>query len=497
MSSTTPPPHRLLAPANPARNARAKVRELFAIDLRSLALFRIGLGLLLLVDLAGRSTDLTAHYTDAGVLPRAAMPEMHFWSSLHLLNGSAWFQALLFLAAGFFAVLLLLGYRTGLATFCSWALLGSLHVRNPLVIYGADAFLRLLLFWGMFLPLGARYSLDGRRSPLSRLRPASITTAATAGLLLQICFVYWFGVAFKSDPAWWHDGTAVGYALSVDHHATSVGRSLLAYPELLKVLTFATLALEVLGPALAFSPIFSGPTRTAVVLTFLLFHAGLGLCLELGLFSYVSGVAWLVFIPGWLWDKLPGPFRQPAGEVEEVGAGPGDLRPSRAANVLAACCLAYVFLWNVKAVAEREAGKFVPRALTAVGYALGLNQEWKMFGYNLSHHGWIVIEGKVKNKKRVDARKGDGPVSWTRPPLDSGIYRNMRWRSLDWALVDDRFKKYREYFAEYLCREWNAHHPVSDRLTSVAIYMMTVTTLPNYEITTPRKVLLVEIRCQD
>ncbi len=49
------------------------VATLFAIDIRSLALMRICLGLLLLTDLISRSRTLVAHYTDQGILPRKVL----------------------------------------------------------------------------------------------------------------------------------------------------------------------------------------------------------------------------------------------------------------------------------------------------------------------------------------------------------------------------------------------------------------------------------------
>ena len=54
---------------------RAKAVELFGAEPRSLAVFRIVLAFLALADLAGRATDLSAHYTDKGILPRAALLE--------------------------------------------------------------------------------------------------------------------------------------------------------------------------------------------------------------------------------------------------------------------------------------------------------------------------------------------------------------------------------------------------------------------------------------
>ena len=73
----------------------ASFREIFGIDLRTLALFRILLGLFLILDLCLRARDLVAHYTDFGIMPRSVAVD--FMSptafSVHMLNGTAGFQA--------------------------------------------------------------------------------------------------------------------------------------------------------------------------------------------------------------------------------------------------------------------------------------------------------------------------------------------------------------------------------------------------------------------
>src|SRR5215210_4821337 len=97
----------------------AKVTEVFGADLRSLALFRIVLALLVLADLANRATDLSAHYTDAGVLPRTVLVEqvLSRWAfSLNIMNRQPFFQMLLFGVAALAALGLLVGYRTRLMT---------------------------------------------------------------------------------------------------------------------------------------------------------------------------------------------------------------------------------------------------------------------------------------------------------------------------------------------------------------------------------------------
>src|SRR5688572_17145385 len=199
---------------------RAKLDELFGIDVRSLAALRIGLALLLFVDLVQRSGDLVAHYTDFGLLPRADLLQLspsRWLVSLHLISGVWQVQALLFVVAGVCALALLVGYRTRTATALSWLLFTSINTRNPLLVLGADVLIRVVLFWAMFLPLGARYSVDSawRRAPT--LQSPRRLSAATVAYLGQLVLVYWFTALRNSDPEWRTEGTALYYALSLDH----------------------------------------------------------------------------------------------------------------------------------------------------------------------------------------------------------------------------------------------------------------------------------------
>jgi hypothetical protein len=84
------------------------------------------------------------------------------------MNGMPFFQALLFGVAALAALGLLVGYRTRLMTIVVWVLLLSLHMRNPLVNGAESPMLRMLLFWGMLLPLGAYWSVDRAKRPRSR-----------------------------------------------------------------------------------------------------------------------------------------------------------------------------------------------------------------------------------------------------------------------------------------------------------------------------------------
>ena len=127
------------------------IRRVFAIDPRSLALFRVGLGILLLVDLVIRVTDCEAHYSDLGVIPReliASQTEEYWIWSIHMLSGAIQFQYLLMGIAAVAAVCLTVGRCTRVATVVSWVLLVSLHDRNLLILNGGDVLVRTIVVLG-------------------------------------------------------------------------------------------------------------------------------------------------------------------------------------------------------------------------------------------------------------------------------------------------------------------------------------------------------------
>jgi hypothetical protein len=282
-----------------------KVLDIFGADLRSLAIFRIVIAVLMFVDLSNRATDLTAHYTDAGIMPRSVLLTQvlsQYSFSLGALNGGAAFQAMLFVVAAFAALGVLVGYRTRLMTFVAWILLLSIQFRDPLVGGSDGPLLRMLFFWGMLLPLGAYWSVDRARSALPRPSPRFLSLA-TFGLFMQIAFMYWFTAALKSGPEWRVDHTALYYVFSLDELVKPLGHYLLNFPELLQVMTFGAFLLEAFGPFLLFFPFFTGPVRTAGALAFMSLHFGIWLTMDIGIFPWISALCMVCFFPTWFWQK--------------------------------------------------------------------------------------------------------------------------------------------------------------------------------------------------
>ena len=316
-----------VAPVAKTRGLFGYLRSAYSLDLRSLALFRIGLALVLLGDLLVRSFDLTAFYTDWGVLPRAALldkfaPADRF--SIHLISGQPIFQEALFLLAAFFAVMLLLGVKTRWAALASWFMLVSIQNRNLEILQGGDVYLRLLAFWAIFLPIGAMYSVDSAldtadSKPDSYASKYSHFSVPGIALMLQVAFVYAFAVLLKSGSAWHEEHSAVYYALSIQQMATPLGHFLLHFPKLLPWLTRETLVHEGTIPFLLLMPFLFGPVRTCGVLFIFMLHLGLGLSIRLGHFPWIAGMAALPLLPAWFWDTaIPGSLR---ARFAEAGSG--------------------------------------------------------------------------------------------------------------------------------------------------------------------------------
>ena len=300
------------------------VRRVFSLDLRSVALFRILLALLLLADLALRSFDLTTFYTDEGVLPRRNWLLLtHRWHwSIHAASGELWWQVLLFLFAACFACALLFGYRSRLAAFASFILLTSLLNRNGLILQGGDNLLVIMSFWAIFLPLGARYSFDAALQPAHLDNPNALASnayreqpyfsVATIAIVFQVLYLYFFTAMMKTGDAWVNQFDAAFYAVSLQHFATPIGDWIRQFPGLLKMATVFVLAVEFIGPLLVLSPFFWPWMRITGLLLLGSLHAAFLLMLHIGLFPLIDFMALSLLIPGALWVRLINRDRQAA-----------------------------------------------------------------------------------------------------------------------------------------------------------------------------------------
>lgn len=289
---------------NHTQRWRQTATEVFGIDLRTLALFRAALGAFIVFYCCNRFPDIGAFFTDWGVLPRSYAVQADAWSrySLYLINGEYWFAALLLSITVLAGVALLFGYRTRAATIALFVLMCSLVTRNPAILVGGDEVLVCLLFWSLFLPLGARWSVDAALSTNPPPQDSLHCSWASAALLIQVLSVYFFSAWLKNGADWWPDGLAVYYTMEFERYASPLGRELAQFPRLMSGLTYFVYFLEWFGPVLALSPWLRQPLRFLVMACLMAMHAGFILFMEIGYFPFISLVSLTTLLGGWWWD---------------------------------------------------------------------------------------------------------------------------------------------------------------------------------------------------
>lgn len=481
---------------------KERLRKVFGCDVRSLAVFRFALALLLWQDIAHRFPLAEAFYSDAGFFPRDyAYDEYPFSYSLNYLSGSVFFQQFLFLALAVSALALAVGWMTRWATFCCWLLLISIHVRNPFALIGGDTLLRMLLFWSLFIPLGKVWSVDhwlSRRrqpEPDSRDLPGGTdqrqvsdrgnsnptwlwATTGTACLILQVCIVYWCAGIAKLTEHWW-DGTAMEYVLRLSLYVQPLGEWVLGQPLLLTAITYGTLVLELAGPFLLFIPFGTDRFRILTILLFWGLHLGIELTLNVGNFGMVSSVAWIPLIPGIVWDRLGCCRRRTAGshvesQVESSSAtagGPAPISRPRTSrwglaqvlkNTVPILFLVYIAVGNYAGLTilrDTPWQLHLPVDYYRPGWVTMVTQDFQMFGDPPAYDPTYVFAGRLSDGEEVDLIH-DRPAAESRPDAQRANPVAESWRVLHrFMLRHPGNARFHQALLEYYTRVWNDRHP--------------------------------------
>ncbi|HEY4012549.1 MAG TPA: hypothetical protein VGM06_04385 [Polyangiaceae bacterium] len=449
-------------------------RSLFAIDPRSFVAYRAALGAIVLLDLLSRSATLADHYSDAGVLPRAALADRPFAAyrfCLHAWGGSAAFEGLLFVCAAALSVAFIAGRGGRVTTALLWVLTVSLHNRNAMVLNKGDQIFRLLLFWTMFLPL----------------RPKGpLLSMATAGLLVQAALAWLTSAALKTGHEWFPDGTATYFALQMNHGTTAFGHRLGHMFALTRVLTYGVYFVEWGAPLLLFSPVRTTAARLVAITLLAAMHVGFGLSLRLGFFPEISICSLLPFVPSIVWDR--------------IGVLCSDRRPRGLApwpNAIATAALALVV--SLDAVAVSGERWPIPGAIERLANLLRLDQSWAMFApYPDKRTGWFVVRGHIGAGRLVDAYH----PSLEPPPLDepanlSGTFPSTRWLYYMTNLSKPEYAWARPWFAAFACRRFDATHLTRERLRDVELSFFLRWTLLDYERTPAEEDVLWQQPCKD
>lgn len=511
----------------------------FSLDLRALALWRIALGAVVLLDIVLRLRDLELFYGDAGVLSRASYLTQSWHYSgytLFLATGSTGGLVTFFALWAAAATCLLLGFQARWAAVVTWFFVANIQLRNPMVMDGGDDLLRLMLFWAPFLPISARWSLDARRHPSWAALPLAYRSVATMGVTLQVFVLYFFAAFLKTGEDWWVTHDALYYTLSLDQFVTGFGHALLAYPSLLKFLGFAALGLEYLLAALiVLGGIFLW-ARKAFYLLGVLLHLAIASLLNLGIFMLIAIACLTPFLPkDWLdvlekylalafkgsslmsmgdplqeaqsrehlsksaSDESLAPQEAQAGQGgskvgdlarESLNTAEGaDVRIERdpvgyklslPAKLFCGLTIAMICWFNLYSIEHRQ--KIPPYTWVWAYCELTFEQQhWHLFAPNPIHQdGWYIFEVTLKDGTTFDAWDPKLKIG-DKPEHGASRFPNQRWRRWFQNLVDIDLPAnivWRQETVLVLAKHWVADHPKQEATRFRLVLMQEITPPP-------------------
>ena len=301
------------------------------IDPRSVGLFRVAVGIVLLLHFSDRWSSINDFYSSTGVLPATLVSSSHeiprFPTALTVIERYSHGMTAFFVVATCAFAALTLGLFTRWSALLSLVAFSSLAHRNPYVLIGGDYVLGSMLLWMHVLPIAERFSLDAvllRRRNRHELPDARSTSRpqrsiAVLGVFLQLGLIYLASAWQKTGSTWWQDGTALSHMLGMQRFLHPGAELLGRLPDSwLAFLTRAVLIFEYLVLPLILLPIARPWFRRAALLGLAVLHLGIASILDAGVFSITMLACLPLLLSSQDWDwaiRLAGRTSRPSSAV--------------------------------------------------------------------------------------------------------------------------------------------------------------------------------------
>lgn len=430
------------------------------LDVRSIGLFRILLGIVLLADLIFfRLPYLSAFYADGGILTRDLGWTLHHLGLLDVLTSKP--AALLFFALTMVAyILFTIGYKARLFGLLSLVCLWSIHQRSPTIIATDDQAIICLLFWSLFLPIGARFTpfatSDSRKG-------TTVAGLAAFAIVLQIAMIYFLNGYPKTGPTW-SSGVALSYALMEDLWAKDSAEWLVRFTELCRLLTHTIKPIELSIPFLILCPIANHLTRFAAVVLIFIFHWSIFAFISLGFFPLITTAWAALLLPTFVWDRYIARWKWPE-RLPRIQMRPGSSpsEPSRAGKHVQRAVLVaalFVVVWQGSLKIDSLA-RVVPKPvfLNVLDETSLFSQHWALYAPDATIVSkWIKVKGLQRPAEAIDL--------WTGAPFahdNSGLraYHIEPWQNLAWHILyqPNDAGQMAGNWARYEYERWNRAHP--------------------------------------
>lgn len=275
------------------------------VSLLNLAVFRIFLGSTLFFMYLSRQFDVAAYYGPDSFIPRSLSmtlaPDFYQMSFPWYFWPDSW-AAGVHLVFVLSLLLLVLGLAGRALVLLAWIFHMGFLYRNYSVAFGAD------LIGGIFLLYLAGTQCCTRLSIKTWLRDRILKRSEAMPLVLpksdlmtsifyrliqiQLCVIYAFTGFEKLKGGSWWDGTALWTVLANSQISAFDFTWMRAFPTVIAVATFTTIAFEIYFPVL----VWFKQTAKFLLALGLFFHVGIAFALALPTFSAVMLAPYLLFL---------------------------------------------------------------------------------------------------------------------------------------------------------------------------------------------------------
>lgn len=369
------------------------------LDIRSLAAFRILLGVYFLYDIYSRLVNgkydwawYTSWPPERSFVADHDTPHQAPLHQLWFYRGSLHLQQLLFCVTTVLVLCFTIGF------FCRiqmkvllWIFIVAQQCRHTTGTDGSDLYTRLLLLWTIFLPVEQAWSFDCRMQKRTEPVAARVKGLACLGLTLQISLMYWGTIMHRIEAVnyeWkrcdWLPPRldAVHYALSgsfgVRNHL--INRIIQTNPVLSKSMTVMAIGGETLAPL---GLLLAGNNRHWFALLLFQLHLGLLIAMNLPNWQVTGMLAQIIYVPTHFWDRWYGKMG-----IDDIKKTDGDSAKNRAAILTQRALRPTMISKGIQifffshALYNMAANRgWIPKLDNGdIGEGLRISQNWQMFG---------------------------------------------------------------------------------------------------------------------
>jgi hypothetical protein len=513
---------------NPTIN---RILVMFGCTYPAMAIFRIGLGILVTIELMLRYSYLRPFYSnsdDDGTLPISLLMNKVDTLYKYVLcmpyaycYGDPYQQQILLGLHIVISISITLGvYGSNTLCFISWYLYFTLTLRNTWLSYILDRYIHYLLFLSIFLPHYECYSIHsylrstGKRnkstshnpdintSEMSSTAPKSETTQVASdwyispATIVMKLFLFWIyldaGYGKFLDQGWSYIAnplpaldTYARHTIIAQYITTIIGGT---YGW--RILTPLVVYIELGVVPLTLFGLFmynAYTVYTGIVLITTL-HIGIAATIRNAtLLSFIAITPWSTFLPITIRDK---------GDMCH-----NEVTTIRWSGRRTTICTSLVLIPMIMGCIWFETmSRSCDQSVTHIWSTL-LHNRWNVFVGAEEYVTWEIAPGLLADGTYVDVWKGSTVIDWRLPTIQSGgapstaTSRPGRWRSFpylaDFAVDSD------DYHAlwGYLCKEWDRQHSPEQRLVQYNFFMLQSDVLPDMQFSATRKRLIVSYEC--